>query len=235
MRFVITIIGYTVGLPLELLVIAALVRGPYRQFPAVFAYSLADFFSTVIELPLAIDYFRNYASTGVHHPFVFWYWLDEVVLQFLVFIVVLSLIWQATSEARSRRPLRLGLILGSLLVAGISFLIQYDPHVLTGLWMTPWASEMSFASAILDLFLWALLIAKRQKDPRVLMLSGGLGIMFAGEATGEALRNMSRSVVLAGGILMVFTHLAFLYVWWQTLRAHRSFPASPLPAPRTDP
>jgi hypothetical protein len=232
MYFAVSIIGYIVAFPLELLVIAALTRGAYRKFPAVFAYAIANFFSTVIELPLRVDYYLT-KNPAVSHRFVFWYWLDEFVLQALVFVVVMSLIWQATGEARSRRPLRTALTVGSLLVAGISFVVHFDPHVAPGLWMTPWARDLNFASAILDMVLWALLIAKRQKDSRVLMLSGGLGIMFTGEAIGESLRNMSRSVVLAGGVLMVLTNLVFLYIWWQTLRAARS--AASVPLTRTAP
>jgi len=88
--------------------------------------------------------------------------------------------------------------------------------------MTPWARDLNFGSAILDVALWAMLIAKRRKDSRVLMLSGALGIMFSGEAIGGSLRNLSRASVLPGGVLMVFTYLVFLYIWWQTFRAPRT-------------
>ncbi|MGO9256149.1 MAG: hypothetical protein ACLQU1_07600 [Bryobacteraceae bacterium] len=48
--------------------------------------------------------------------------------------------------------------------------------------------------------------------------------MFSGEAIGESLRNLSRAAVLPGDILMIFTNLVFLYIWWQTLRApHHSY------------
>ena len=208
-----------------------MLRGGFRAFPAVFAYSLAAFFSTVIEMPLAVYYFRTH-DRSISARWVSWYWRDEIGLQLLVFIVVMSLIWQATSEARARRPMRAAMILGSLLVAGISFLVEFNPKIAEGLWLTPWARDLNFASALLDMLLWALLLAKRQKDSRVLMLSGGLGIMFTGEAIGEAIRqesirSLSQSVALAGGILMVITNLVFLYVWWQTFR--------PLQVTRTTP
>ena len=234
LRFAITILGYLLGLVLELLVIAALVRGPYRKFPAVFAYILAEFFSTVIEMPLGVEYYLTHDS-AISARWVWWYWVDEIVLQFLVFVVVMSLIWQATSEARSRRPLRTGIIAGSVLFAGISFFVHFDANVARGIWMTPWARDLNFASAILDMGLWAMLIAKRQHDSRVLTLSGGLGIMFCGEAIGESLRNMSRSVVVAGDVLMLATNLISLYVWWQTFRAARTVPTAPIPITRTDP
>lgn len=225
MRFAISICGYVVGLPLELLVIAAMMRGGFRKFPAVFAYVVAVFFTTVVEIPLAWDYYHTHDPAGSSR-FVTVYWMDELILQFLIFVVVLSLIWQATSEARSRRPLRTAMIAGSALVAGVSFFLEFDTHVTIGIWMTPWARDLNFSAAILDMALWALLIARRQKDSQVLLLSGGLGIMFCGEAIGESLRNMSHSVVLTGDVLDLITNLVFLYIWWQTFRATRTVHSS---------
>jgi hypothetical protein len=44
--------AYAIGLWLNLLVISALVRGSYRQYPFVFAYALALLASTVVEIGL---------------------------------------------------------------------------------------------------------------------------------------------------------------------------------------
>ncbi|MGO9254881.1 MAG: hypothetical protein ACLQU1_01050 [Bryobacteraceae bacterium] len=227
-EFILTAAGYVVGLPLELLVIAALLHGGYRQFPLVFAYIIAEFLTTVIEMPLALAYYHT-RDPHIAVAYVQWYWRDEVILQFLVFVVVISLIWQATSAARSRRPLRAALILGVILLAGISFLVHFNPKVPTGVWMTPWKRDLNFGSAILDMALWAMLIAKRQKDSRILMLSGGLGIMFAGQAIGESLRtgHLSRAVVLPGSVLVMIINLLFYYIWWQTFRAPRTVLSAP--------
>jgi UDP-N-acetylmuramyl pentapeptide phosphotransferase/UDP-N-acetylglucosamine-1-phosphate transferase len=55
--------------------------------------------------------------------------------------------------------------------------------------------------------------------------------MFAGEAIGESLRNLSsihRSHLIAdiGGILILVSNMAFLYVWWRAFKAPRP-PAAP--------
>jgi hypothetical protein len=89
--------------------------------------------------------------------------------------------------------------------------------------MTPWTRDLNFCSAILDLALWALLIAAREKDQCLLLLSGGLGIKFTGEAVGTsirqlALRTRSRTLSLSGGVLMLLANLIFLYIWWQAFR-----------------
>jgi hypothetical protein len=222
MRFAIFLCGVLVGLPLQLLIIAALLRGGcYRRFPLIFIYMIGDFFTTVVELPSAAGYDRGMRWAAITLPAV--YWLDEVIMQVLVYAVVMSLIYQATGKLRSRRIVRASLIAGAILFAGISFLIHRDPALNAGSFMTPWTRDLNFSSAILDLALWALLIASREKDHRLLLLSGGLGIQFTGEAIGTsirqlALRTRSRAISLTGGVTMLLASLVFLYIWWQALR-----------------
>ena len=84
--------------------------------------------------------------------------------------------------------------------------------------MTPWSRDINFVSAVLDLALWAMLIASRQKDRCLLMLAAALWIQFAGEAIGQSLRRLSPSVVFTGNVLILLVNLACLYLWWQALR-----------------
>jgi hypothetical protein len=145
-------------------------------------------------------------------------------MQVLVYAVVMSLIYQATSKLRARRIVRVSLIAGAILFAGISFLIHWNPALNTGSFMTPWTRDLNFCSAILDMALWALLIAAREKDHRLLLLSGGLGIQFTGAAMGRsigqlALRTRSHAMSLSGGVVTLLADLVFLYIWWQALRA----------------
>jgi hypothetical protein len=218
MRLAIQICNYLIGLPLELLIIAALLRGAYRRFPIILVYTIAYFLTTVVEIPVYIAYYSG--VKGVRGYRVFLYWLDEGILQLLIFAVVMSLIYQASARVGSRRILRAGLIVGAIFFAGISFLLHYNRHIALGLWMTPWTRDLSFCSTILDLALWALLIASRKKDHLLLMLSGALGIQFTGEAIGESLRNLSNSPVAvnSGDIMIVLADFLCLYIWWQAFR-----------------
>jgi hypothetical protein len=228
MRLALQIVGLAAGLPLELLIIAALLRGEYRRLPFVFVYTIVDFLITVVEIFPAFDYVR-----GIQHPatkLASLYWIDEVVEQVLIYAVVMSLIYGATRTLRSRRVVRLSLLLGAVLIAGVSFFAHYNPALNPGEWMTPWTRDLNFCSAILDLGLWALLIGSRKHDHQVLLLSGALGIKFAGESIGEsvrqlAIRNRSRSVSLTGSVVMMLADVFFLYVWWQALRNPRTSPA----------
>jgi hypothetical protein len=222
MRFAIQLCGLVIGLSLQLLIIGTLLRGSYRRFPFLFAYMVGDFLTTAVEVPSAVGYHRGMQWATSAFPAL--HWFNDVVMQVLVYAVVMSLIYQATSRLGSRRIVRVSLIAGAMLFAGISFLIHWNPALNPGSFMTPWTRDLSFSSAILDLALWTLLIASREKDHRLLLLSGGLGIQFTGEAIGTsivqlALRTRSRALSFSGGVTMMLADLMFLYIWWQALRA----------------
>jgi hypothetical protein len=230
-QFALQLCGYVVGLPLELLIIAALVRGPYKRFPILFAYTIVTFLTTVVEIPANIAYYRG--DRQALRSRAFYYWFNERVLLVLLFLVVVTLIWHATAHIRSRKPVRLILIVGPILFASASFLIHYNPNAtVQGEWMTPWTRDLNFGSAVLDLGLWTLLIASRGKDRLLLMLSGALGIQFTGEAIGGSIRSLAvaifgptaqaRPLLVTGNILIMAANLVCMYIWWQAFREARA-------------
>ena len=139
-------------------------------------------------------------------------------MQVLVFLLVISLVYIATKHMRPRRTILAAIICGTVMVASISFLAHYDPHIATGRWMTRFTRDLNFCAAILLVGLWTMLISARQKDYKLLMITGGLGIQFAGGAIGQALRDMSPAIVMAASDFTVIANLARLYIWWQALR-----------------
>ena len=226
MRFALNICANLVGIPLEILIIAAMLRGSYRRYPALFVYMLAVFVVSLVETPLYVvghlDLVR-YSDRHVWRQYLKCYWIDERVLIALVFVVVLSLIYQATEKARSRRVMRASVVGGAVLFSAIAFWAHYDPAVPPGQWMTAWTSNLYFCAAILDLGLWAMLIGSRAKDSRLLMFSGALGILFTGAAIGGSISNLavaqrSSALTFAGGLVTMLSNLTFLYIWWQALR-----------------
>ncbi|HUK15164.1 MAG TPA: hypothetical protein VLW65_02065 [Bryobacteraceae bacterium] len=222
MRLALQVIGWVFGLPLEILIISALLRGGYRRFPFLFAYIVIDFITTVLEMPADLNYVRSASQGSVLYASL--YWIDEVVVQVLIYAVVMSLIYDVTRQLRSRRVVRISLIVGAVLFAGVSFLLHYSPALNRGSFMTPWTRDLNFCSAILDLGLWALLLGSRSRDHQMLLLSGGLGIKFAGESIGEsvrqiAIRSKSRPISMTGNVIIMLANIFFFYVWWQALRA----------------
>ena len=222
MDYAIQICSYVIALPLQVLTIRAMLRGAFRSYPFVFAYLIATLLTTMIEVPLSLAYYST-GTTIATREYVKWYWRDEVVIEVLILGVVINLAYYATSKLESRRIVRMVLIAGGFLFVGISLLIDYDPNVFFGRWATKWVSQIKFCAAILDLALWAMLIAARKKDYRLLMLSCGLGIMFTGEAIGESLRNLAtrnETHVLStiGGLLVMVVNTVLLYIWWRAFR-----------------
>jgi cbb3-type cytochrome oxidase subunit 3 len=244
MRFAIHMTGVVIGVPLELMIIARMLRGGYRKFPLVFVYSILNFLATVVEFPSMVAfYYRGVVDAG--RTSADYWWNNEAIFQVLNYLVVMSLIYQATAQLRSRRILRVSLFAGAILFAGVTFLVHYNPTILTGLWMTPWTRDLNFCSAILDMTLWALLIGRKEKDQRVLLLSSGMGVQFTGEAIGGSLRQLaqkdrSRALSLTGGVIMMLANLVLLFVWWHAFRRparqrHLNAGVAPLPRPEEGP
>jgi hypothetical protein len=208
--------AYLFGLPLELMVIALLLRGEYRRYPFIFLYAVVDFLTTILEIQPAVAY--GSATPAAKNQFALMFWVNERIMQVLVFLLVISLVYSATKNLRPRRTLLAGIICGTVLVAAISFWAHYDPNPPSGRYMTRWTRDLNFCAAILDLGLWALLIGSRQKDHKLLLITGAIGIQFTGGAIGQSLRDMSPAIVTLAGDFTVITNLARVYIWWQAFR-----------------
>jgi hypothetical protein len=232
MDLVLQVGGYLVGLVLQFLTINSMRHSAYREYPFLFLYVIADFLTALREIRPRLAY-----ETGTPQAKKDWaavYWIDEWVIQGLVFLLVISLVYRASAHLRPRRSLLAGLIGGTLLFAGISLWIHYSPEFKTGKWMTPWTRDMYFCAAILNLGLWAMLIASREKDRRLLMVSGALGIQFTAGAIGQALREISHDTVPVTAILIMVANLTCMFIWWQAFRhPAKSAERTVLPLPKT--
>ena len=221
MQLPLQFVSFVIGLSLGTLILSAMLRGQWRQYPFVFLYALGDFVTTLLEIQPALKY--DTASFAEKRAFVLLYWWDERVMQILLFLLVISMIYQAAAHLESRLLLVGGAIFGILLYAGITYLVDYDPHTKTGVWMNPWLRNLNFSAAILDMGLWALLIGARKKDYKLLMVSGALGIQFTAGAIGQALRYMTHASVQLTAYMITVANLASLYILWQAFRT----PAEP--------
>src|ERR1035438_10065174 len=216
MQQVFQVCAYIVGLPLAFMVIAVLLRGEYRRYPFIFLYALVDFVTSILEIQQAVAY--GSATPELKKQFAQMFWFNERIMQVLVFVLVISLVYSATKHLRPRRTLLTGIICCTVLIAAISFWAHHDPGNHVGRYMTQWTRDLNFCAAILDLGLWALLIGSRQKDYKLLLVTGALGIQFAGGAIGQSLRDMSPGIVAAASDLAMITSLARVYIWWQAFR-----------------
>ena len=150
---------------------------------------------------------------------------------------MISLLYRACERLRSVRPARVALILGACLVAGGTLLEHCDPSQQPGVWLTSWFRDLSFASAVIDIPLWTLLLVPRYKDRQLLLLTGGLGVEFAGDAIGNSLRQMairsrSHPLSMTGAIVLLAGGAFRYYTWWRALRrqSEREGTGRPRPA-----
>lgn len=228
-RFALDICANLIGIPLEVLILAAMLRGPYRRYPALFVYISAVFVVSLLETPLYVLGHLDlvwYADRTVWTQYLRCYWLDERVLIGMVFAVVLTLIYQASANVRSRRLMRAGVFAIAILFPAVAFWMQYDRSLPTGQWVSAWTSDLNFCAALLDLGLWAMLIGSKGRDHRLLMFSGALGILFTGAAISGSVSSIasvrrSSALVVMGGLVNVTSNLMFLYIWWQALREEK--------------
>jgi len=227
MNLVLQVGVYAVGLLLQVLTINAMRRGAYRRYPFLFLYVIGDFVTALLEIQPRIAY--DSGSEEAKRNWAKIFWIDEWIIQALVFLLVISLVYKAAAHLRPRRVLLLGLVGGTILFAGVSFLFHYSPELKMGRWMTPWTRDMYFAAAVLDLGLWAMLIQSREKDRRLLMVSGALGIQFTTAAIGQALREITHAAVSFTAVLITLGSLACIYIWWQAFRQPAPRPSAKFP------
>lgn len=216
--------SWAIGLALEILLIATMLRGAFRRFPILFTYCCALFCTTVIEVSAYTAAFSG--SRKLAKSRAFYYWVNDAILQVLVFAVVISLIYLASARAQNRIVIRRWLLAAVVLIFAISFAVHFraEPHL--SQWAGAMSRDLNVCSIVLDLLLWSILIASRERDHTLLLLSGGLGIQFTGETIGQSLRQIStaRGVIWSGNLLIVCASLLCLFVWWQALRAHAPEP-----------
>ena len=216
MRLALQILGYIAAFCLQVMILQSMRHGAWRRYPLLFVYVVADLLTNLIELRPTL--MIESLSKAEQRQFSLIYYWDETIIQAILFLLVISLIYRASTDVRARRMLLAALVCGSILFALISLALHYDPNVIPGKWMNRWTRDMNFCAAILDLMLWATLIRTRQKDSTTLMISGGLGIHFTAGAIGQALRDLTHSSVDVTSVIMVSANLACLYIWWQALR-----------------
>jgi len=221
MLFALQVLALAVDLPLLFLIITSLLRGTWRRFPLVLVLTLVELISALVQMPGAIEHALGRSAPGMRFAQV--YWVSQTTFRLLVYAVVIGFLYQACGRLRSVKPSRIGLIVGACLVAGGTLLASYDGSLTPGRWLTPWLRDVTFIGALMDLMLWTLLVASRDKDHQLLLLSGGLGVEFAGDAIGDSLRQLaiqprSHALWMTGNLVTIAAGAFRYYAWWRALR-----------------
>lgn len=199
-------VGITVAVVLQLAIIATLLRGTYRSYPMLFVYMSVSFLSTVASAS-AILGMREWTAYAARV-----YWICDVLQYVFVFALQVHMLSQSMSGPASRR--RIAYLIGAgLIFAALAIWTAHHPRF--NLWMTQTIRNFGFGSMILNLALWTTLL--RNPDRCRLMITAAIGMMLAGEAIGHSLRQLAKSLVPFGNIILIITYLLSLVLVWRAL------------------
>ena len=219
--------AWCVNLPLQVALLHSLFRGGFRNFPVLLPYSLILFLWTVANIA---------AREGGRLPLA-WervYWVVELILDWLLYALILSLVRRAVRQSPNRAKILRWLIIAVGLFLLAALYLTRDPR--PNEWMTNFTKYVAFFGALLNLVLWAALVGKRHADRGVLMISGGYGISSAGQAISHSLRslaiqNRSYTILNTGNLIGVLTHTLCVVIWWRAVaRENAERAARPLTA-----
>jgi hypothetical protein len=213
-----------ISIAIQAAVIIFLLRGAFRRYPLLLIYSVLQLAATVVE-----EYvYRAFGQSSAVYGKL--YWTDEVILDLLLFLMVITLTYQALEGS----PLRamMGRLLG---VVGVMVLVV--PFVLFSArrFSTPWfdgtSQLLNFGAAIMNLALWTALIATKRRDPLLLKVSAGLGVAVTGAAIAFGLRRFTQIESIPQQLADLFktvTYLASVAIWcWAFRPSVRKSPTPP--------
>ena len=223
------------GIGIELVAFVLLLLGPTRRFLALLTFIVFELAST-LGLTLADLVYKGSAqitaakATEGQKFYAHLYWTDEVLLNLLQFLLVIVLTYTATEEGRKRAAV--GRLLG-----GVAVVVMLLPFVLFHPTFTPWPKAewfnsttqlLNFGGTIMNLALWTALIGSRRRDPQLLTVSAGLGVIVTGAAISYGLRHfIPPGGLWAPNLLLMLTHIGGLTAWCWAFRPT----AAPRPAP----
>lgn len=217
------------------LVLIYLLRGPFRKkYWIILAYASWELLATV-GLTIADVVWHGSqkvdaaTQTADNRLYARLYWSNDVLVDLFRFVLVIVLIYKATEGPRrvSGRLLT-GLVLAMMI---LPFLLFHpilnpstDPNIsvfLSATWFNSTSELLNFGAAIMNLFLWAALIASRNRDPQLLAVSAGLGVVVTGSAIALGIRYflVSTASDAIGYLLMNLTQLIGWGMWCWTFRS----------------
>lgn len=199
-----------VSIILQVMVIGALLRGAFKKFPFAFVYSVVLLLTTVADAAV----FTNFGRMSPHM-----YLWSEAVRQLLLFSTVISFIDLGVEKSPRRESIRRYVVAAALLFVVTSVALHLEEVNR----LTQIGRDIGVGSVVVNLLLWMLLIAGAKRNHQLLLLTGGLGLQFTGQAIGQSLRQLATpdrnyTLLYAGNLILVISHLIRLYIWWEVFR-----------------
>ena len=209
------------------LVLVFLLFSPLRRkFWIILAYVSWELFATAALTILDVLYHGSAKGppTPATRLYARLYWSNDVLVDLFRFVLVIVLIYRASEGTTKRVSGRFlaGLVVAMIVLPFILFHPTFERFP-RGTWFNSTSELLNFGAAIMNLMLWATLIASKKRDPKLLMVSAGLGVVV----TGTAIAYGAQFLIGAAGFgamsfFMNLTQLAGWAIWcwafWPTRR-----------------
>jgi len=203
--------GFWVGVALQILLISRVTHAP-KRFPLVSLYAVLVFLISIVE---GAAFLKLYNWPALYTRI---YWVNEAILQILIFSIIISLIYQAMPATPRRNAASRWLVASAVAALVLSLIGGYDMNL--NAWMTQVSRNLAFASAVLSFLLWTLLLSRHSRNRQLLLVSAAFGIQATGKALGHSLRYLR--FVSFGDVVMILTYLVSLFVLWKALGISRA-------------
>ncbi|MBZ5632221.1 MAG: hypothetical protein LAO55_03755 [Acidobacteriia bacterium] len=203
-----------ISISIQAVVIFFLLRSSsFRRYPLLLAYCALQLAATVTE-----EYvYRVHGQTDFFRTL---YWTDEMTLDLLVVLMVITLTYRALEGS----PMRAGMgrLLGAVLIIVLVVpFVLFSARRFSRAWFDGTSQLLNFGGAIMNLGLWTALIANKKRDPLLLKVSAGLGVAVTGAAIAFGLRRYAPPQSTPQQLANVFktlTYLASVSIWCWAFR-----------------
>jgi hypothetical protein len=226
---------YIADTAIQCLLVLLLLRGPFRKYTVFGIYVLGAFAAAVAE---GIAYYRLGWGSPTYRKL---YWTDHVTLDLLLFLVVIAFTYRALEDNPLRSKAAKALAVTVLVALILPFAMLHGHYnkqygFFTSQWFNHVSQIWNFGAAIMNLVLWTALLSNRRRDPELVTLSIGLGIVTASAAIAWGARQwLAEPNRWPVDSFMTVTHLACLLLWCWVFRPKASGHSSSTPTISTKP
>jgi hypothetical protein len=229
-------LGAGIAIALLCVIVFMIIGRFYRKYWMVLGYAIWELLATIgFTIADVLARGTSQTTTSAMTPAQAWYarlyWTNDVIVDLLRFILVVVLIYMASQGVKrvSGRILSI-IVLAAMVLPFFVFDFKTGPVEVPYFnfslkfprtaWFRSTSELLNFGAAILNLMLWGTLLASRKRDPQVLLVSLGLGVVVAGTAMAYGIRIMldKQDFRFVGYLIMNITQLVGWLLWCRAFR-----------------
>jgi hypothetical protein len=184
--------------------VAFLLLEGVRKYSYVAGYCFLQLFTSLLEIIVN----REFGSHSRQYRIAFW--TDEIGLDLLLFLILIVLTYRAMEGSPLQSAMRGMLVAGTVIVVALPFVL-FQGMFAKPSWFEHTSQSLNFGAAIVDLGLWTALLRSPHRDPKLMRVSAGFGIVAAGVAMSFGLRSLIHArgaAYTAASTMFVLAHLA---------------------------